>query len=316
MKLPCIFLIVVSILIPAAKAMAQADISMPTHWNNRANYNPAAIARVDYFYLFSNIRQQWVGVEGAPTTLNLQASEYIHDLKSAFGFSLVADNVGVTQALNPMLTYAYRIVYDRYRFFSMGLSAGVFTRSVSGSKFESETINDPSIYCDTEWTIRPDANIGFEYQTLHFIYSLSSTHLLSIGKSDSLFLNTNHRYASAIYKSTVPYLFNYNVGLQIVNRQNLVVIEGNACLRFKHRTGLVSGPREIFELGLTYRSSRQMSLLFGLNLTRDMKIGYVYNQSFISGYYPNSTHEISFEYRIPRKAAFTHQYHDREYWYN
>jgi len=316
MKLQFRYLIFVSLLIMGTKVIAQADISMPTHWYNRANYNPATIARVDYLYLFSDVRQQWAGVKGAPITLNLQASEYFLDLKSAFGFSLVADKTGATQSFNPMLTYAYRINYNRYRFLSLGLSAGVFTRSVNGSLFEAETIVDPSINYNVEWTIRPDVNLGFEYQTPHFIYSISSTHLLSVGKPNSLFLIANHRYVSVIYKTTDPVLFNFNAGLQVVNRQNLVVIEGNACFRFKHQTGLISGPREIFELGLTLRTSRLLTALFGVNITPDLKVGYVYNQSFITGYYPNSTHEIMLEYRIEKKAAFTRQYHNRVYWYN
>lgn len=316
MRMSFRYLIAVPLLFMGVKAMAQADISTPTHWYNRANYNPATIARVDYLYLFSNVRQQWVGVKGAPITLNIQASEYFLDLKSAFGFSLVADKTGVTQSFNPMVTYAYRINYNRYRFLSMGLSAGVFTRSVNGSLFEAETIIDPSINYNVEWTIRPDANLGFEYQTTHFIYSISSTHLLSVGKPDSLFLISNHRYASVIYKTTGPVLFNFNAGIQVVNRQNLVVIEGYACFRFKHQTGLISGPREIFELGLTLRTSQLMTALVGVNITPDLKVGYVYNQSFITGYYPNSTHEIMLEYRIPKVAAFTRQYHNRVYWYN
>ena len=92
---------------------AQADISMATHWYNRANYNPASIARTEYLYLFSNIRQQWLGVDGAPKVFNVQASEYIHNMRSAFGLSLVGEKIGVTQATNPMVTYAYRLSNNR-----------------------------------------------------------------------------------------------------------------------------------------------------------------------------------------------------------
>lgn len=65
---------------------SQADISMATHWYNRANYNPASIARTNYLYLFTNVRQQWVNVAGAPQVLNLQTSFYNENLKSAFWF--------------------------------------------------------------------------------------------------------------------------------------------------------------------------------------------------------------------------------------
>ncbi len=303
-------------LISTLKALPQSDISMATNWYNRANYNPATITRDDYLYLFSSIRKQWVGVEGSPTTVNIQASQYFREQKSAVGFSLIGDKIGVVQTLNPMASYAYRVSYNRTRWLSMGLSAGIFYRSVNSALYEAETISDPSISYDAETMLRPDANIGFEYQTKHFIYTLSSTHLLSIGKSDNLLLNSNHRYCGVIYKSSSSALYNYNVGLQFVNRQNIFNAEANACIRIKHQTGLVSGPREIIEFGATLRTSRQLTLLAGINITPDIKVGYAYNQSFITGYYPNSTHEIMFEYRIPRKSAFSGNYHNRGFWYN
>lgn len=298
------------------KAFAQADISMATHWYNRANYNPASIARTEYFYLFSNVRQQWIGVAGAPQVFNVQASEYIHQLRSAFGVSLVGDKIGVTQAFNPMLTYAYRISNNLDWSLSMGISAGVFIRSVDGSLFEAVTAIDPSIHNNMERITKPDANTGFEFQNTHFIFSISSTHLFSIFKSDSLFLNTNHQYGSVIYKNSNPEILNYHLGLQVVNRYRLTVYEGNVSIRVKRPTGLIGGPKEIFDIGLTYRSTQQMTLLFGLNISQNLRIGYAYDQSFNPGAYQNGTHEIMLEYRIPSKAASTHcECENQNYWY-
>ncbi|MCX6237620.1 MAG: type IX secretion system membrane protein PorP/SprF [Bacteroidia bacterium] len=59
---------------------------------------------------------------------------------------------------------------------SMGISAGVFTRSVDGSLFEAVTTIDPSIQYNMERVTKPDANVGFEFQNTHFIFSISSTH--------------------------------------------------------------------------------------------------------------------------------------------
>jgi type IX secretion system PorP/SprF family membrane protein len=298
------------------KVKAQADISMATHWYNRANYNPASIAKTDYIYLFSNVRKQWVGVSGAPTVFNVQASEYFHNIHSAFGISLVSDKIGVSQAINPMLTYAYRISNDRDWSLSMGLSAGVFSRSIDGSLLEAENQSDPSIYTSMERFVKPDANVGIELQTNHFVFGISSTHLFSIGKDSTSYLNTNHRYGYAIYKNTDSELLNYNVGMQLVNHSNITVIEGNASIRFKHATGLYTGPREIFDIGITYRSSKQMTLLFGLNISPNMRVGYAFDQSFMTGYSKNSTHEIMIEYRIPSKAASTCvQCRNDDYWY-
>ena len=299
------------------KALAQADISMATHWYNRANYNPASIVRTDYFYLFSNVRQQWLGVTGAPQVFNLQASGYVNSLHSAIGISLVGEKIGVNQVYNPMFTYAYRISNNIDWSFAMGLSVGVFNRLSNGSLFQAETSIDPAIPYGKDMYVYPDANVGFEFQSTYFIFSLSTTHILSINKSENMFLNTNHQYGSVIYKSSDPEFFNYHAGIQVIKRNRHNVVEGNLNFRFKRITLLQSGPREFFDLGLTYRSSKQMTVLFAINVTPNMRIGYAYDQSFIAGYNVNGTHELMIEYRIPLRIASTHgQFASQEYWYH
>ena len=298
------------------KVIAQADISMATHWYNRANYNPASIARPDYIYLFSNVRKQWLGIDGSPTVFNVQASEYIHNMRSAFGISLVSDRLGATQSINPLLTYAYRIESNRNWSLSMGLSAGVFSREIDGSLFEAQNVTDPTLYYNMERVLKPDANVGIEFQSKHFILGLSSTHILSMARDSTTFLNTNHRYGYAIYKNTDSELFNYNLGLQVVNRYNLTVLEWNTSIRFKSATGLTTGAREIFDIGLTYRTSKQMTLLLGVNINSNFRVGYAYDQSFSTGISKNATHEVMLEYRIPSKAASTCiQCRNEDYWY-
>lgn len=305
MRLKSVTILAYIIMISGTGVMAQSDINMETHWYNRANYNPAFITRTEYLYAFANARQQWFGIDGAPKVLNVQLSGYIHDLHSAFGLSFVADRIGLTQAYNPMLTYAYRLGNDKQWSLSMGLSAGMFIHSMDGSRFEADIILDPSLYYNEERVIRPDANAGIEFISEHFVFGFSSTHLFSIGKPDNLFLNTNHRYGYAIYKNNSLKLLFYKIGLQAVNRNHLTVLEGNVFIRFKHPTGLMKGPREIFDLGLTYRSSRQMSFMFGIMLTPDLRVGYAYDQSFITGYNRNGTHEIMIEYRLFNPASST-----------
>ena len=304
------------------KVSAQADISMATHWNNRANYNPAFIARTEYLYLFFNTRKQWVGINGAPVVFNLQVSEYINSFHSAFGLSLVEDRIGAAQAFNPMLTYAFRIAKKEQWSLAMGLSAGMFFRTINGSLFEAENTSDPSLFYDYEKRNQPDINVGFEFQNNHFIYGISSTHLFSIGKSNSSLLNTNHRYGYAIYKNSDMRLLSYSFGMQVVNRNSLSVLEGNFSFRLKHQSrlfkgSLLRGPQEILDFGFACRTSRQITLLCGVMISPYLRMGYAYDQSLFSKFSRNQTHEIMLEYRIPsRSASSTVQCGKKEFWYN
>jgi hypothetical protein len=60
-----------------------------------------------------------------------------------------------------------------------------------------------------------------------------------------------------------------------------------------------------------------MTVLFGLNLSTNLRVGYAYDQSFISGYYPNGTHELMIECRFPSKRSSLHcNCPDQGFWYH
>jgi len=292
-------LLLIIIICMSSKLLAQSDINMTTHWYNRASYNPAFIARPDYLYLFTNVRSQWLGVDGAPKTLNVEASGYIESLNSAFGISIVNDKIGLTSSINPTVLYAYRIGDDLNWSLSFGLSGGIVSRSINTSDFNPKTPSDPTLYKYNDNSLQPDANVGVEFENNHFILGISSTHLFALKNSANLFLNSNHRYAYAIYKNTSNEMLNYNLGLQMVNRENLTILEGNARVQFRKPLGLTNSLRNIFDIGLTCRTSKMITFLIGFNIVQDLHIGYAYDQSFISGLSTYSTNEIMLEYRIP-----------------
>ncbi len=283
--------------------LAQADISMSTSWYNRSNYNPASIAKLNYIYFFSNIREQWNGIAGGPQTINVQISGFNYENRSAFGLSLVNDRIGLVESYNPMLSYAYRISNDEEWSLSFGIAGGVFSRVLNTGSFNPENSADPILNQDFERLLKPDANIGIEFQSPHFIAGLSTTHLFSIADIDPYYLISNHRYGYFIFKSSDSELHNFYAGLQLINRRNIFVGEANVSIRFKDPTGLTTCSRELFEIGFTYRTTKQFTALFGVNLSPDFKIGYAYNQTFKPGYNKNGSHEIMLEYRIPVKTA-------------
>lgn len=280
-------------------ALAQTELGITSHWYNRANYNPATIARPGFVYVFSNYRQQWTGIEGAPTMYNLNASGYSEKYRSAFGISVLCEDVGVTTALNPVFQYAYLLNLNRELKLSMGLSVGLYNRTINGSKYEAVIIDDPSIDYTTQGYSAPDAGLGFELQADHFIAGIASTHLFALWKPDNELLISNHRYAYALYKDSEHEAYNLTAGLQVSNRSNLTVLEATGIVRFKHPTGLVKGPRELFDLGLSYRTSKQLTVLCGLNLSPHIRLGYTYDFNFNTDLRDYPSHEILLEFRIP-----------------
>jgi hypothetical protein len=170
---------------------------------------------------------------------------------------------------------------------------------LNASRFEAETVLDPLLTYTNRNTARPDANLGFELQSKYFFIGISTTHLFSLKISEENFLYTNHRYGYAYYRTTNPQLFNLLIGVHVSNRYNLTVFEGHSMIRFKYPTGLLKGPRELFDIGLTWRSTKQLTLLLGINVSADFRVGYAYDFDFVLNKDKKGTHEIVLEYRIP-----------------
>ncbi len=294
-----LFIIVAFLFLTVIQSFGQTELGSTTHWYNRANYNPATIAREGYIYFFSNVRKQWVGIDGSPAIYNIQASGFSHLHQSALGLSLIRDDIGVTSAFNPNIQYAYLVNLKEELNLSLGLSAGIYTRKIRASAYEPENINDPVLdYTDERFT-SPDASVGAELQGKYYLFGISSTHLFSLWKSDELFLISNHRYAYAIYRNSNSELYNFTAGIQVANRRNLTVVEGTAIIRFKRPTGLIKGPSELFDFGLSVRSVKQLSLIFGINITSNMRLGYTYDYNFSNSIYGGGTMEVILEYRLP-----------------
>ncbi|HKI89687.1 MAG TPA: PorP/SprF family type IX secretion system membrane protein [Draconibacterium sp.] len=295
-----------------SNVFGQTEITTTTHWYNRASYNPASIARDGYIYFFSNMRKQWLGTEGSPTVYNFQVSGFSDSKQSAFGISITKDDIGLTTALNPSLQFAHRVKLNRDLDLSFGLSTGVYTRRIKSSAFEAEIINDPVLdYTDQHFT-SPDASVGVELQGEYFLCGISSNHLFSLWKPDDLFLISTHNYAYVMYKNTDSDLYNFMTGIKVANWRNFNVVEGTAIIRFKKLTGLVKGPTELFDLGVSFRSIKQLSLITGINITPDTRIGYAYDFDFGNALNKFGTHEILMEYRIPLKGRRGKGYD----WYN
>ena len=92
------------------------------------------------------------------------------------------------------------------------------------------------------------------------MYAIRS-YYVALWKPDDQFLITNHRYAYIVYHNSDSELINYTGGIRIGNRRNLTVVEVTAIARIKRPTGLQKGPTELFDIGLTLRSVKQITMI-------------------------------------------------------
>lgn len=105
------------------QAYGQQDPMFTKYMFNSLVFNPAYAGSHDYLSIRGLYRDQWLGIDGAPTTQTLTVHSPAGD-RVGVGLSLVNDKIGSTGSSTANVSYAYRVPFGRGRL-SIGLQAGI-----------------------------------------------------------------------------------------------------------------------------------------------------------------------------------------------
>ena len=84
-------------------------------------FNPAALA-TDASYTADLIyRNQWAGIDGAPSTFGFNGAYELME-EMAIGINFYSDKIGLTQTNSFTAQYSYRIVFDTRKYLAFGIS--------------------------------------------------------------------------------------------------------------------------------------------------------------------------------------------------
>src|SRR5688572_13511687 len=104
---------------------AQQDPMYSQYMFNMLSVNPAYAGSRDMLSATLLYRKQWVGIDGAPTTITFTADTPIKDQRMALGANIVSDKIGISKTMMINLTYAYRIRLANGGILSFGLQGGI-----------------------------------------------------------------------------------------------------------------------------------------------------------------------------------------------
>ena len=118
-KFTLVFLIVFTAL---SWSNAQQDAMFTKYMFNSLSYNPAFAGSPEYMQIRVLYRDQWLGLEGAPTTQTVTAHSPVSE-KIGLGVAVVNDKIGATGSTSANISYAYRIPFGKGKL-SLGLQTG------------------------------------------------------------------------------------------------------------------------------------------------------------------------------------------------
>jgi type IX secretion system PorP/SprF family membrane protein len=262
---------------------------------NGLSINPAYAGSQDFINITGDIREQWVGIKGAPSTQTLSAHSPVFHDQVGLGIVLINDKVGVTNQQEFSMNYSYRLRIISQNL-SLGLKLGMNTLSYKFNELTLEERADANFQNNAN-TILPIFGLGAYWKSNNYYAGLSIPQLYKF------FSTKNVSPDSKIQKLmllTGGYIFSLNEDFKLkpsflakANFGSVFEMDLSSCIFYK----------DDYILGLSYKSLNSLSIYFEIGFNKKYYIGYSYDMAttrLISQ--QAGTHEISFNIYIDRKG--------------
>lgn len=286
---------------------AQSDPHYTMFMFNKLMYNPAYAGSREVTEINALYRDQWVGIDGAPKTINVSGDglvgSYMNPFrKVAVGLSFNSESVGVETNTDIMSYYSYRIDLGQSTL-SFGLSAGVKLYTANYSQLLPYQQTDQLLTHDIKNALLPNFGTGIYWSSNKFFVSASIPNLLQnyYDKSESSLNNTASREIRGYYASA-GYVFDAGESLK-VEPQMLFRYSGNGTYQLPSNTdfnlSFIIYNRLL--LGVTYRTDNSVEGIVHLQVYHKFNMGYAFDY-MLGGLSPynSGTHEIVLGYDFLR----------------
>lgn len=266
--------------------------------------NPAFVGvRSDLSISLLN-RSQWVGVEGAPTTLTFAINGRTKN-GLGIGATVINDKLGLAKSTNVNLDASYTLLISREDRLAVGLKAGM---TFFNNNLTKGLTPDGEVYNSTSGRY-PNFGIGTYYYNRTFFVGLSVPSILKTLK----FRVTDTDKISGIadkfsYFITAGAVFNLTDDVKF-KPSTIVKHTPNVPISIDFNTNFLY--KELIEVGMSYRYHDSFSAMFALIIDKKYRIGYAYDRT-LTNLGKSNTHEIVLHVdfdlnRFGRRWLFEHE---------
>jgi len=286
---------------------AQQNPHYTQYMYNMNVINPAYAGSKDHLSGGLLYRNQWVGVDGAPTTFSLSGSSPVGKNVGA-GLSVIADEIGPVKEQNVYGDFSYTLNLGGEHRLAFGLKAGAtFQRiglldDVSGSLPDS---GDEAFGQNTSNTFF-NLGTGLFYYTDKYYVAFSVPNMLK-----STYLDYNGvKYGTSTqhYFLTGGYVFDLNPNIKF-KPFTMIKSAFGAPVSVDLNTNFLFN--EVFEAGASYRFGDSFGLMANYAINPSLRIGYAYDYTTSDfGAASRSSHEVIvlFDLNFPKKVSRSPRY--------
>ena len=256
--------------------------------------NPGMTGSVAYIPLRLTVRQQWVGIEGAPSTQAISGSYLMNNQQFGIGGYLYNDMFGPMRQTGLQASAAYHIPLS----FDAKLGIGLGVRGFQFEFDETEAViineSDPIIDRNKETAFAPDADFGvYLYDNNNRYYAgIAATQLIELNMSLGDATESSmvrHYYLLGGYK------FPLGEGFDL---EPSILLKGTEHTPFNLDFNLKGYIKKNYWFGISYRTGQDLVAMIGIKYNKIL-FGYSFDYPFSTiNQYSNGTHEVMIGFNI------------------
>ncbi len=294
------------LVIAITKTKAQQDPQYTQYMYNMSVINPAYAGSKETVSGGVLYRQQWVGIEDAPTT----GTFFMHSpvgRNVGLGLSIISDKIGPVEENNFYADFSYTLNLGGEHKLAFGLKAGATMHKIDFTGIPATLPQtDPIFESSNPNTTFLNLGTGLFYYTNKYYVAFSVPNMLK-----SKYLDFNGRqYGTDVlhYFLTGGYVFDINPNLKF-KPFAMIKTSINAPVSFDLSTNFMLNDK--FEMGATYRLEDSFGAMINVAVSPTLRIGYAYDRVVSDiGVISPSSHEVILLYDLnfPKKVSRSPRY--------
>jgi len=302
----CAQWIIIFMVLFSTSANAQQEPTYTQYMFNTQTINPAYAGTWEALGFMMLAREQWVGIDGAPSTQTFSFQNAHKNERTGYGLNIINDKYGKEKRFSVFGDYSHMVQVTNNLKLRMGLKAGFSAYSNNLSDYDVITPDDPFFQGEVDYKFMPNFGIGL------FLYQNNFYAGISIPKIvNNEFENNYNNYSSQAeirhYYIMGGYVFNISEKLIFKPTMLGKMVQG-APAQFDFSANFLIS--EKVWLGAMYRSGDAYGFLAQWVINNKLRLGYSVDFAIGEiGGYQNGTHEVMISYEISKLAdEVVHRY--------
>ncbi len=292
-------IILIGFILGTSTVQAQQESQYTQYMYNTMSINPAYAGSRGSLSILALYRAQWVGLDGAPRTMNFSANSPIGVRGVGIGLSFISDEIGPSSQSQITADFSYTLqLNERGTRLAFGVKVGVNSMDINGKKLDWYNPNDPIYNFVIRHKMKPIIGTGLFMYDKNWYLGFSVPNLLSTRYYDDVKVSVYN--SKAHFYLTGGYVFDISPNFKLKPAALIKATSGAPVSLDVTINALLMNK---LTLGAAYRFDAAVSALAGFQISPNIMVGYAYDYSTTDlGHYNSGSHEIFLRFELGTRS--------------